>query len=129
MLSALASAAALSAPASTVPGVASSAASVKATITSVKAREILDSRGVMVVPDILANAGGVTVSYFEWVQDRMGYFWTEEIVNSRLEQVMVRAFHSVADMAEKHNVNLRTGAYLVAIDRVARVYRMRGVFA
>ena len=97
--------------------------------TTPRGQEILDSRGVMVVPDILANAGGVTVSYFEWVQDRMGYFWTEEIVNSRLEQVMVRAFHSVADMAEKHNVNLRTGAYLVAIDRVARVYRMRGVFA
>ena len=97
--------------------------------TTSRGQEILDSRGIMVVPDILANAGGVTVSYFEWVQDRMGYFWTEEIVNSRLEQVMVRAFHSVADMAEKHNVNLRTGAYLVAIDRVARVYRMRGVFA
>ena len=97
--------------------------------TTARGQEILDSRGVMVVPDILANAGGVTVSYFEWVQDRMGYFWTEEIVNSRLEQVMVKAFHSVFDMAELHNVNLRTGAYLVAIDRVARVYRMRGVFA
>ena len=59
----------------------------------------------------------------------MGYFWTEEIVNSRLEQVMVKAFRSVADMSELHNVNMRTGAYLVAIDRVARVYRMRGVFA
>jgi glutamate dehydrogenase (NAD(P)+) len=97
--------------------------------TTPRGQEILDSRGVMVVPDILANAGGVTVSYFEWVQDRMGYFWTEEIVNSRLEQVMVIAFESVVKMAEKHNVNLRTGAYLVAIDRVARVYRMRGVFA
>jgi glutamate dehydrogenase (NAD(P)+) len=97
--------------------------------TTARGQEILDSRGVMVVPDILANAGGVTVSYFEWVQDRMGYFWTEEIVNSRLEQVMVKAFHSVFDMAELHDVNLRTGAYLVAIDRVARVYRMRGVFA
>jgi len=97
--------------------------------TTPSGQEILDSRGVMVVPDILANAGGVTVSYFEWVQDRMGYFWTEEIVNSRLEQVMVKSFHSVAEMAEQHNVNLRTGAYLVGIDRVARVYRMRGVFA
>jgi glutamate dehydrogenase (NAD(P)+) len=97
--------------------------------TTPRGQEILDSRGVMVVPDILANAGGVTVSYFEWVQDRMGYFWTEEIVNSRLEQVMVKAFESVVKMSEKHNVNLRTGAYLVAIDRVARVYRMRGVFA
>ena len=97
--------------------------------TTPRGQEILDERGVMVVPDILANAGGVTVSYFEWVQDRMGYFWTEEIVNSRLEQVMVKAFRSVADMSELHNVNMRTGAYLVAIDRVARVYRMRGVFA
>jgi len=97
--------------------------------TTPRGQEILDSRGVMVVPDILANAGGVTVSYFEWVQDRMGYFWTEEIVNSRLEQVMVKSFQSVVKMAERHNVNLRTGAYLVAIDRVARVYRMRGVFA
>ena len=97
--------------------------------TTPRGQEILDSRGVMVVPDILANAGGVTVSYLEWVQDRMGYFWTEEIVNSRLEQVMVKSFQSVVKMAERHNVNLRTGAYLVAIDRVARVYRMRGVFA
>jgi len=97
--------------------------------TTPRGQEILDSRGVMVVPDILANAGGVTVSYFEWVQDRMGYFWTEEIVNSRLEQVMVKSFQSVVKMAELHNVNLRTGAYLVAIDRVALVYRMRGVFA
>jgi glutamate dehydrogenase (NAD(P)+) len=97
--------------------------------TTPRGQEILDSRGVVVVPDILANAGGVTVSYFEWVQDRMGYFWTEEIVNSRLEQVMVKAFHSVHEMAEEYKVNLRTGAYLVAIDRVARVYRMRGVYA
>jgi len=93
------------------------------------ASDILDARGIIVVPDILANAGGVTVSYFEWVQDRMGYFWTEEIVNSRLEQVMVQSFAAVRATAEKYGVSLRTGAYILAIDRVASVYRMRGFSA
>ncbi len=97
--------------------------------TTAAAQEILDERGVVVVPDILANAGGVTVSYFEWVQDRMGYFWTEEIVNTRLEQVMVKAFADVDATAEQHGVSLRTAAYILAIDRVASVHRMRGVFA
>lgn len=89
----------------------------------------LDERGVLIVPDILANAGGVTVSYFEWVQDRMGYFWTEEIVNSRLEQIMVQSFAEVWETAEKYEVSMRTGAYIRAIDRVATVYRMRGLFS
>ena len=93
------------------------------------ASDILDGRGIIVVPDILANAGGVTVSYFEWVQDRMGYFWTEEIVNSRLEQIMVQSFAAVRATAEKYGVSLRTGAYILAIDRVASVYRMRGLSA
>ncbi|MEZ6017825.1 MAG: Glu/Leu/Phe/Val dehydrogenase [Planctomycetota bacterium] len=93
------------------------------------ASDILDSRGIIVVPDILANAGGVTVSYFEWVQDRMGYFWTEEIVNSRLEQIMVQSFGAVRATAEQYGVPLRTGAYILAIDRVASVYRMRGLSA
>jgi len=97
--------------------------------TTAVAQEILDDRGVTVVPDILANAGGVTVSYFEWVQDRMGYFWTEEIVNTRLEQVMVKAFADVDATADKYGVSLRTAAYILAIDRVASVHRMRGVFA
>lgn len=97
--------------------------------TTAVAQEILDDRGVVVVPDILANAGGVTVSYFEWVQDRMGYFWTEEIVNTRLEQVMVKAYGDVDATAEKHGVSLRTAAYILAIDRVASVHRLRGVFA
>ncbi|MCA8981582.1 MAG: Glu/Leu/Phe/Val dehydrogenase [Planctomycetes bacterium] len=97
--------------------------------TTAVAQEILDDRGVVVVPDILANAGGVTVSYFEWVQDRMGYFWTEEIVNTRLEQVMVKAYGDVDATAEKYGVSLRTAAYILAIDRVASVHRMRGVFA
>ena len=97
--------------------------------TTALASDILDERGVLVVPDILANAGGVTVSYFEWVQDRMGYFWTEEIVNSRLEQIIVKAFNEVAGTAEKYGVGMRTAAYIVAIGRVASVYRLRGLFA
>jgi len=97
--------------------------------TTAAASSMLHDRGVVIVPDILANAGGVTVSYFEWVQDRMGYFWTEEIVNSRLEQIMIDAFSEVASTAEKHKVSLRTAAYILAIDRVASVYRLRGIFA
>jgi len=91
--------------------------------------KMLDDRGIMVVPDILANAGGVTVSYFEWVQDRMGYFWTEERVNSSLEQVMVKSFEDVSAVAQKYKVSMRIAAYILSIDRVATVYRMRGVFA
>ncbi|MFT6040318.1 MAG: glutamate dehydrogenase (NAD(P)+), partial [Gammaproteobacteria bacterium] len=94
--------------------------------TTFPADRVLDERGVMVVPDILANAGGVTVSYFEWVQDRMGYFWTEEVVNSRLEQIMVKAFDEVDEVAKKHDVSLRIGSYIHAIGRVAEVYQLRG---
>ena len=97
--------------------------------TTALADEELDRRGVVVVPDILANAGGVTVSYFEWVQDRMGYFWTEEIVNQRLEQTMVNAFDEVYRTSQKYDVSLRTAAYILALDRVVTVYRMRGIFA
>ena len=97
--------------------------------TTTAADQILENRGVVVVPDILANAGGVTVSYFEWVQDRMGYFWTEEIVNSRLEQIMVSAFNDVDATAREYGVSLRIAAYILAINRVATVYRLRGVFA
>jgi glutamate dehydrogenase (NAD(P)+) len=97
--------------------------------TTAPADKALEERGVMVVPDILANAGGVTVSYFEWVQDRMGYFWTEDIVNSRLEQTMVSSFQEVDGVARKHGVSMRTAAYILAIGRVAEVYRLRGVFA
>ncbi len=93
------------------------------------ASKLLDEKGVLVVPDILANAGGVTVSYFEWVQDRMGYFWTEEVVNARLEQIMVKAFADVDRVAQEYKVSMRIAAYILAIDRVASVYRMRGVFA
>jgi glutamate dehydrogenase (NAD(P)+) len=89
----------------------------------------LQERGVFVVPDILANAGGVTCSYFEWVQDRHGYFWTEAEVNERLEQKMVEAFDDVLQTSLRHRVDLRTAAYVVAIDRVATVTRMRGMYA
>jgi glutamate dehydrogenase (NAD(P)+) len=97
--------------------------------TTALADQVLDERGIVVVPDILANAGGVTVSYFEWVQDRMGYFWTEEVVNARLEQTMVSACAEVLGTARKHGVSLRKAAYILALDRVATVYRQRGVFA
>ena len=94
-----------------------------------KASQILDDKGVLVVPDILANAGGVTVSYFEWVQDRMGYFWTEERVNNSLEAIMVKAFADVSAVADRYKVSMRIAAYILSIDRVATVYRLRGVFA
>jgi glutamate dehydrogenase (NAD(P)+) len=96
--------------------------------TTAEADKVLDERGILVVPDILANAGGVTVSYFEWVQDRMGYFWTEEIVNARLEQSMVAAYNDVDRVRKKHDVSMRIASYILAIDRVASVYRMRGIF-
>jgi glutamate dehydrogenase (NAD(P)+) len=97
--------------------------------TTVPADHLLEQRGVVVVPDILANAGGVTVSYFEWVQDRAGYFWSEDIVNTRLEQVMTSSFAAVEETAKKHRVSLRIGAYILAVDRVATVYRLRGTYA
>jgi glutamate dehydrogenase (NAD(P)+) len=97
--------------------------------TTAGADKILDENGVFVIPDILANAGGVTVSYFEWVQDRGGYFWDEETVNQRLERIMVHSFDEVAQMAARHGVNLRIGAYMQAIERVATVHRLRGMYA
>ena len=97
--------------------------------TTDEADKILEKKGIQVVPDILANAGGVTVSYFEWVQDRMGFFWPEAEVNQRLDEVMHRAFSEVADMAAKHQTSLRIGAYMLSVDRVAQVYKLRGVYA
>jgi glutamate dehydrogenase (NAD(P)+) len=97
--------------------------------TTAPADDILFERGVFVVPDILANAGGVTVSYFEWVQDRQGYFWPEEIVNSRLKNIMVDAFGGVVRFGDKHNVNNRIAAYMLAIDRVAFCIKLRGIYA
>ncbi|MEP6689956.1 MAG: Glu/Leu/Phe/Val dehydrogenase [Gemmatimonadaceae bacterium] len=97
--------------------------------TTAAADAILDEKGVFVVPDILANAGGVTVSYFEWVQDRGGYFWTEETVNERLLQIMQRSFNDVLDLSKRHKVNMRTAAYMLSISRVATVHRLRGIYA
>jgi glutamate dehydrogenase (NAD(P)+) len=97
--------------------------------TTPKADQILFENGVFVIPDILANAGGVTVSYFEWVQDRMGYFWREDEVNQRLEEKMVASFNELCALADLHNVDTRTAAYMLAIDRVAYDTRMRGIYA
>jgi glutamate dehydrogenase (NAD(P)+) len=97
--------------------------------TTARADAILDEQGIFVVPDILANAGGVTVSYFEWVQNREGYYWAEDVVNERLHDVMVRAFHKVLQYSKQHNVNMRTAAYMLAIDRVAAVHKLRGIYA
>jgi glutamate dehydrogenase (NAD(P)+) len=97
--------------------------------TTTNADKILGEKGVFIVPDILANAGGVTTSYFEWVQDRQGYFWTESMVNERLEHIMVESFNAVVHYAEKHAVDNRTASYMLAIDRVAFVIRQRGIYA
>jgi glutamate dehydrogenase (NAD(P)+) len=93
------------------------------------ADNLLCSRGVFIVPDILANSGGVTASYFEWVQDRYGYFWEEREVVARLEATISRAFQAVLQTSETHKVDLRTAAYVLAIDRVATVTRMRGMYS
>jgi glutamate dehydrogenase (NAD(P)+) len=97
--------------------------------TTFLADSILRENNVFVIPDILANAGGVTVSYFEWVQDRQGYFWNENDVNGRLEEIMVKSFHDVTGYAEKHGVNNRTAAYMLALDRVAYAIKKRGLYA
>ena len=97
--------------------------------TTAAADEVLAEKGVFVIPDILANAGGVTTSYFEWVQDRQGYFWREEVVNTQLEEIMVSAFDDVVRYAETHNVHNRIAAYMLAIDRVAYTIKQRGIYA
>jgi glutamate dehydrogenase (NAD(P)+) len=97
--------------------------------TTPDAHRHLHERGVFVVPDILANSGGVTTSYFEWVQDRHGYFWTEKEVNERLEHKMREAFDAVLQTSLRHHIDLRTAAYIVAINRVAAVTRVRGMYA
>src|SRR5579885_3196109 len=97
--------------------------------TTSVADEILMDKKIFVIPDILANAGGVTVSYFEWVQDRQGFLWNERLVNTRLAEIMVDSFHAVVEYAEKHNVNNRTAAYMLALDRVAEAIKLRGIYA
>jgi len=96
--------------------------------TTPEADRILNEKGVFVIPDILANAGGVTVSYFEWVQDNYSFFWKEEDVNARLEEVIVKSFHDVHNFAKKHRVDMRRAAYALAVDRVAEAVRVRGIF-
>jgi len=97
--------------------------------TTPLADEILAKKRVFVIPDILANAGGVTVSYFEWVQDRQGFFWNEQLVNQRLEEIMVESFDAVVEYARTHKVNNRIAAYMLAIDRVAFTIKQRGIYA
>ena len=97
--------------------------------TTTNADDILETKNIFVIPDILANAGGVTASYFEWVQDRMGYFWTELEVNTRLDAIMSESFKDVLSYATAHEVNNRIGAYMLAIDRVAYTTKQRGMYA
>jgi glutamate dehydrogenase (NAD(P)+) len=96
--------------------------------TSPFADDTLEEKGILVIPDILANAGGVTVSYFEWVQNVQKLFWTEDDVNTRLHRIMTRAFHEVHDISVKEKVSMRTAAYMLAIGRVAAAKRLRGIF-
>jgi glutamate dehydrogenase/leucine dehydrogenase len=97
--------------------------------TTPEAHHLLHKKGIFVVPDILANSGGVTGSYFEWVQNRHGYYWTEAEVNKQLEEKMVEAYNAVLKMSLRHKTDMRTAAYVVAIDRVATVTRLRGMYA
>jgi len=97
--------------------------------TTPEADAVLQDRGVFVIPDILANAGGVVVSYFEWVQDLQNFFWTEDEVNKKLRDILVKAFYEVHDMSRKHAVNMRLAALMIGIDRVARAMLWRGLYA
>jgi glutamate dehydrogenase (NAD(P)+) len=96
--------------------------------TSPEADDILHDRGVMLLPDIFANAGGVTVSYFEWVQALQAFPWTEQQVNERLKQIMSDSFNAVYEASRKHRVNMRTGAMAYAVTRVAEFTRLRGIY-
>jgi glutamate dehydrogenase (NAD(P)+) len=96
--------------------------------TTPAADRVLESQGVTLIPDILANAGGVTVSYYEWVQDQYSFFWSEDRINRTLEETIGKAFHQVYQTAHRHGTDLRTGAYILAIDRVAEATRVRGIF-
>ena len=97
--------------------------------TTPEADRIFRERGITVIPDIMANAGGVTVSYFEWVQDRMGYFWKESEVNEKLEDVLLTNLHEVRNIAHARSTSLRTAAYTLAIDRVVKALKLRGIYA
>jgi glutamate dehydrogenase (NAD(P)+) len=96
--------------------------------TTPEAERILNDRGITIVPDVLANAGGVTVSYFEWVQDLQHFFWAEQEINQRLEAIMTRAYQAVQQKSREQESNLRLGAYLLAVARVAEATELRGVY-
>jgi glutamate dehydrogenase/leucine dehydrogenase len=97
--------------------------------TTIEADKILNERGIIVVPDILANAGGVTVSYFEWVQDRQGFFWTEEQVNDALNHIMVSSYQEVLALSKQYKVPLRTASYMLGLQRVIECIETRGIYA
>ena len=96
--------------------------------TTFEADKILEDKGIIVVPDILANAGGVTVSYFEWVQNNQAILWNEETINSKLKDIMIEAFNEVFEKAGEKNTTLRMGAYMVALERLVKAKKMRGIF-
>jgi len=93
-----------------------------------EADDVLHDRGILVVPDVICNAGGVTVSYFEWVQDLQNLFWREATINARLKEVMVKSFNDVLETSKKHKVDMRTAAYMVAVGRVAEATLTRGIY-
>ncbi len=95
---------------------------------SADADDVLFDKGIRVIPDILANSGGVIVSYFEWVQDRIGYFWDEDDVNHRLNRMMTEAFNNVYNTALQYNTSFRLGAYIYSIDKVSKVLKLRGIY-
>lgn len=97
--------------------------------TTLEADKILSEKGVLVIPDILANAGGVIVSYFEWVQDLQNFFWTEDEVNKKLKEILTRSFHAVVELSHKEQVNLRVAALMIAVQRVGRAMLLRGLYA
>jgi glutamate dehydrogenase/leucine dehydrogenase len=97
--------------------------------TTPEADAIIRDKGIFLIPDILANAGGVVVSYFEWVQDLQNFFWNEDEVNTKLRNILVKAFHEVLDMSRKQNVDMRQAALMIGIERVTRAMLWRGLYA